>query len=782
MKKKLIRLASLWLAVIMLAGTAFAADVYFGVYTGVESLEQWDYVMDSMEEIELSSETGEFSLNTDAVLDVISESALGRELLGWNVWENISSGRLQDENPTNYEVDAIFTENQLSYQLVEPIWSDDVIRVFYIFSQFGAEHNDIIDMAVESDLLMDILAMMSMINSPIYHNFTAGGAFELTSDEVMAAVDLMDGYAVEGWRIWTPGEEGELVELPELDFDAAFEEDSELLQLECEGYVLSPIVSKLAEITVQPTSLSPTVETDADDNDELTKEYTWYSADEEIEAITNETDASRLIDYDPDAICENGKWYAYEGASDMAVAIVALSEGEKLIVTTGTDDEEATPVAMVELQVIPIDFDENESEGLPLTSAKLLFGSDGVFEYTAEEDCAVLPIVTYGTVDEPAEADEFDYATIDVLKRSDISVVEGEENATLKNGSFGEKYFVEIKVSDEEGRSIILESDSFVHGYGITHQPTMDEPYVLTNKEEDVVSYTWYQRSAESHILLDSENEYTLSSGEDGEEYFVEIEFIDETILISDYFEWKEATKPVKKPSGGGGGMQAGGDTSNKGADKFDENDQIKPEDSEPITPPTSTTPEDTSGEQESNKLFDDVPEGSWFEEAAEWMGQNGYMSGTAPRTFSPNLNTTRGMIVTVLWRMAGSPAPQGECPFDDVAEGSYYEDAITWAAENGIVTGHSETIFAPDDLITREQLATIIFRNEVRKGMEALTMEENLTHFTDADEISEYAVTAMNWAVGQGIINGISETTLAPKKTATRAEFATMLYRMENK
>ncbi len=778
MKKKLIRLASLWLAVIMLAGTAFAADVYFGVYTGVESLEQWDYVRDSMEEIELSSETGKFSLNTDAVLDVISESALGRELLGWNVWENISSGRLQDENPTNYEVDAIFTENQLSNQLVEPIWSDDVIRVFYIFPQFGAEHNDIIDMAVESDLLMDILAMMSMINPPIYHNFTDGGAFELTSDEVMAAVSLMDGYAVEGWRIWTPGEEEALAELSELDFDAVIEEGSELLQLECEGYVLSPIVSKLAEITVQPTSLSPTVETDADDNDELTKEYTWYSADEEIEAITKGTDASRLIYYDPDAICKNGKWYAVGNNEDPQATIVALSEREKLIVTTGTDDEEATPVSTVALLFVPIDFDENESDGLPLISVKLLFSSDGVFEYTAEEDCAVVPVVTYGTVDEPAEADGYDYATIDVLKRSDISVVEGEENATLKNGSFGERYFVEVKVSDEEGRSIILESDSFVHGYGITHQPTADEPYVLTNKEEDVVSYTWYQRSAESHILLDSENEYTLSSGEDGEEYFVEIEFIDETILISDYFEWKEPTKPAEKPSGGGG-LQAGGDTSNKGADKFDKNEQTKPEDSAPTTP---TTPSAPSDEPESTKLFDDVPAGSWFEEAAEWMGKNGYMSGTAPRTFSPNLNTTRGMIVTVLWRMAGSPAPTGECPFVDVAEGSYYEDAITWAAENGVVTGISEKTFAPDDLITREQLATIIYRNEVRKGMEALTMEENLTHFTDADAISEYAVTAMNWAVGQGIINGITETTLAPQKKATRAECATILYRMSNK
>jgi len=310
--------------------------------------------------------------------------------------------------------------------------------------------------------------------------------------------------------------------------------------------------------------------------------------------------------------------------------------------------------------------------------------------------------------------------------------------------------------------------------YEITHQPTTNEPYVETNADDEVLTYIWYQIS-DIDIPLNDEDEYKLSKGENGEKYYCVIKFEDGvTELISDSFEWK---KTVKRPTGGG--MPAGGDMSTTGADKYDENDQKKPADSTPTVP---TTPEAPSGEQDSGKLFDDVPENSWFGPAAEWMGQKGYMSGTAARTFSPNLNTTRGMIVTVLWRMAGSPAPQGECPFEDVKADSYYEDAITWAQENGVVTGYSDTIFKPDQLITREQLAAIIFRNEVRKGMEALTMEENLTHFEDADKISEYAVTAMNWAVGQKIINGVSETLLAPQKTATRAECATMLYRMENK
>ena len=299
----------------------------------------------------------------------------------------------------------------------------------------------------------------------------------------------------------------------------------------------------------------------------------------------------------------------------------------------------------------------------------------------------------------------------------------------------------------------------------ITHQPTTDEPYVETNKDEEVSEYLWYKEDVQGALLVDDEDGARLTTGENGENYFCCIVFKDNTQLTSDSFEWE---KPKK--TSGGGGLQAGGDMS-----------RPKPE-VKPTVPAEPTTPSTPSGSLDSNKLFDDVPVGSWFESAAEWMGQKGYMTGTALRIFSPNLNTTRGMIVTVLWRMAGSPAPQGECPFEDVRPGAYYEDAITWAQENGVVTGHSDEIFKPDDLITREQLAAIIFRNEVRKGMEALTMEENLTHFEDADSISEYAVTAMNWAVGQKIINGVSETMLAPRKTATRAECATMLYRMENK
>ncbi|MBR2181348.1 MAG: S-layer homology domain-containing protein, partial [Oscillospiraceae bacterium] len=192
-----------------------------------------------------------------------------------------------------------------------------------------------------------------------------------------------------------------------------------------------------------------------------------------------------------------------------------------------------------------------------------------------------------------------------------------------------------------------------------------------------------------------------------------------------------------------------------------------------------TTPPSDDTDKTEST--FTDVAPAAWYGDAVEWMNKKGYMSGTGNGRFSPNLPTTRGMVVTVLWRIAGKPAPQGECTFQDVKAGSYYEDAIAWAQENGVVTGHSDTVFAPDELITREQLATIIHRNEKRLGNDVSHFND-LEHFVDDHHVSDWALEAKQWAVGAGIISGTSATTLHPKKEATRAETAAILYRMNNK
>ena len=152
-------------------------------------------------------------------------------------------------------------------------------------------------------------------------------------------------------------------------------------------------------------------------------------------------------------------------------------------------------------------------------------------------------------------------------------------------------------------------------------------------------------------------------------------------------------------------------------------------------------------------------------------------MNGIAEDAFAPNSPLTRAMLVTVLYRNAGEPATNRSIPFADVDMGAYYASAVSWAKQNGIVNGITENEFAPNAEITREQIAAIMFRYAQYKGMEAITMEENL-HFDDANEISEYAITAMNWAVGKGLMKGKTETTINSKDNATRAEIATILQR----
>ena len=174
---------------------------------------------------------------------------------------------------------------------------------------------------------------------------------------------------------------------------------------------------------------------------------------------------------------------------------------------------------------------------------------------------------------------------------------------------------------------------------------------------------------------------------------------------------------------------------------------------------------------------FADVPSGSWYYDDVAYVYDTGLMTGLTATTFGPNLSTTRGMIVTILWRMENEPAAKHGCPFADVRRGSYYEQAIAWASENGIVTGFDASTFAPDRAITREQLAAILFRFAAYRGMDAVTLRENLSSFQDQAAISAYAVSALNWAVGEGLMQGAGDK-LEPTGNATRAQVAAMLRR----
>ena len=175
---------------------------------------------------------------------------------------------------------------------------------------------------------------------------------------------------------------------------------------------------------------------------------------------------------------------------------------------------------------------------------------------------------------------------------------------------------------------------------------------------------------------------------------------------------------------------------------------------------------------------FTDVKTGDWFYEAVQYVYDKGMMTGVSANRFAPASTTTRGMIVTILSRLENEPAVSGDLPFTDVERGAWYANAVAWAAANDIVNGTSATTFAPNSPITREQMATMLYRFAQYKGMDAVTLQENLTGYPDGGQVSDYAIPAMNWAIGQGLIAGMENGTLVPQGSATRAQVATILMR----
>lgn len=194
-----------------------------------------------------------------------------------------------------------------------------------------------------------------------------------------------------------------------------------------------------------------------------------------------------------------------------------------------------------------------------------------------------------------------------------------------------------------------------------------------------------------------------------------------------------------------------------------------------PVTPGTPVTPARPAAPV--GLPFADVSSSDWFYNDVRYVYEKGIMDGTGADRFSPNAPLTRAMIVTILYRMAGSPSVSGSSDFTDVAAGKWFAKAVAWAAANGIVNGYGDSLFGPNDPVTREQLAAILYRYAVYGGMTAVTLEENLGSFADTAQLSAYAIQAMNWAIGQGLING-SGSNLVPKAQATRAQVAAIIHR----
>ncbi len=220
------------------------------------------------------------------------------------------------------------------------------------------------------------------------------------------------------------------------------------------------------------------------------------------------------------------------------------------------------------------------------------------------------------------------------------------------------------------------------------------------------------------------------------------------------------------------------------------------PEDTPIINPtPTATKPSYQTGkcavcgnENAVNILqpaiFTDTAPNAWYSDHVDYVYEQNIFTGITPTEFKPNQSLTRGQMATVLYRIAGSPEITSECPFTDVAPGKYYYDAVLWAAENGIVTGYTDQTFRPNNLITREQIATILYRYTQFSGAAAEGDPALLEAFPDAGKVANYAKPALAWAVQEELITGVAtdgDTFLKPKNNASRAQVATILSRYLN-
>ena len=175
---------------------------------------------------------------------------------------------------------------------------------------------------------------------------------------------------------------------------------------------------------------------------------------------------------------------------------------------------------------------------------------------------------------------------------------------------------------------------------------------------------------------------------------------------------------------------------------------------------------------------FTDVADTAWYADAVQYVYENGLMTGVSESEFGPDGTATRGQIVTILWRLAGSPVVNYAMRYADMDEGAWYGEAVRWAASTGVVTGYSESSFGPNDAITREQLAAILYRYVKTQGQGFTGMWYFPLRYDDAASISSWADEAMHWCVMKGLLNGTSETALSPQLTATRAQLATILQR----
>ena len=231
-----------------------------------------------------------------------------------------------------------------------------------------------------------------------------------------------------------------------------------------------------------------------------------------------------------------------------------------------------------------------------------------------------------------------------------------------------------------------------------------------------------------------------------------------------------KGNKPSTRPSrpSTGGSSNDDDDDDEKADEKVEEKEEPKEDEPKEDEPKEWVNP------------FSDVKDGIWYYDTVKYVTENGIMNGVEDGKFAPDNTLTRAMLVTILYRAEGSPEVTADSKFGDVKNADWYGAPVIWAAENGIVNGVTETEFAPNNNITREQIATIIYRyaKNFKKYDVSVGENTNILSYGDFDKISSYAIEALQYTAGSGIMKGKTESTLNPLDNATRAEAATVVMR----
>lgn len=240
----------------------------------------------------------------------------------------------------------------------------------------------------------------------------------------------------------------------------------------------------------------------------------------------------------------------------------------------------------------------------------------------------------------------------------------------------------------------------------------------------------------------------------------------------------KQSVKLRKRTATGSSGSSGGSSSSGSSKKDDDDDDDRKDRDRNkakvtPVKSGSDTDDKTTSGKAQ----FNDVKADEWYYKSVQYAVDNKLMNGVADGKFAPKTETSRAMIVTILYRIAGSPEVSGRNQFNDVVAGSWYADAVLWAEKNDIVSGYGNGKFAPSASITREQLATMLFRFAEYEGHDT-DDRADISAYSDSAKVGSYAKEAMRWANSCGLINGMTLTEIGPKQKATRAQVAAILMR----